>query len=176
MSVSSLRSFGFILKDVNRLHVQRFEQRAGTLGLTLPQCKTLIYLANNEGISQVQLSEIADIESMTLVRILDRMQADGWLERRSDPTDRRANRLFLKSKGKRLLEDIWGLVDRTRQEAFARIPKRQIELMISVLEKVRNNIASLEPLPSVRPAAAPVQGVRRVATDSSRARRDRTVS
>jgi DNA-binding MarR family transcriptional regulator len=172
MPLSSLRNFGFLLKDLNRLHVQRFEQRAGTLGLTLPQCKTLIYLANNEGISQVQLAELTDIESMSLVRILDRMQADGWLERRNDPADRRANQLFLKAKGRRLLEDIWGLVDLTRQEAFAGIPKRQIELMIAVLERVRDNIASLTPLPNARPTAS-LNGARRV--DSPRVRRDRTI-
>ena len=81
------------------------------LGLTLPQCKALVYLAEHEGISQVQLAELTDIEPMTLVRILDRMESDGWLERRNDPADRRARRLYLKPEGKALVDDIWHLVD-----------------------------------------------------------------
>ena len=66
------------MKDLSRLYVQRFEQRAAVHGLTLPQCKALVYLATNEGISQVQLAERTDIEPMSLVRILDRMESEGW--------------------------------------------------------------------------------------------------
>jgi MarR family transcriptional regulator, transcriptional regulator for hemolysin len=145
------RTFGFLVKDVDRRNAQRFEQRARALGLTLPQCRVLLYLANNEGISQVHLSEITDIEPMTLVRILDRMESDGWLERRPDPTDRRARRLYLKTEGKPLVDDIWRLVHLTRQEAFAGIPKKQVDLLITLLEKVQRNLAALDP---ISPSAA----------------------
>ena len=138
---------------MSRRNVQRFEERARSLGLTLPQCRVLLYLANNEGISQVHLAEITDIEPMTLVRILDRMESDGWLERRADPADRRARRLYLKAEGKPLVEDIWRLVELTRQEAFAGIPKKQAELLITLLEKVQRNLATLDPLAAS--AAAP---------------------
>lgn len=66
-----LRTFGFLLRDVSRRYVQHFDQRAGALRLTLPQCKVLVYLANHEGITQVQLAELTDLEPMTLVRVLD---------------------------------------------------------------------------------------------------------
>jgi MarR family transcriptional regulator for hemolysin len=79
-----------------------------------------IYPAGNEGISQVQLAELTDIEPMTLVRILDRMESDGWLERRSDPADRRARRLYLTQEGKPMVNKIWLLADSTRH---ARVPE-----------------------------------------------------
>jgi len=142
------RTFGFLLKDVDRRNVQRFEQRARSLGLTLPQCRVLLYLANNEGISQVHLAEITDIEPMTLVRILDRMESDGWLERRADPADRRARCLYLKIEGKPLVDDIWRLVDLTREEAFTGIPKKKADLLITLLEKVQRNLAALDPISS----------------------------
>lgn len=152
--MNPLRSFGFLLKDVSRLYVQRFEERARVLGLTLPQCKALVHLAQREGISQAQLCESADIDPMTLVRILDRMESDGWLERRSDPTDRRARCLFLKSKGKPLVDDIWHLSDLTRGEAFADIPSEETEHLIALLETVRNNLVALKSQPTAPPAAA----------------------
>jgi len=151
--LDSMRNFGFLLKDTCRLYVQRFEQRAAALGLTLPQCKALVYLARSEGISQAQLSESAEIEPMTLVRILDRMESDGWLERRSDPADRRARRLYLKPRSKPLLDDIWQLADVTRGEAFAGIPRLQAEHFIAVLEKIHSNMGSLG---SLQPPASPV--------------------
>lgn len=163
------RSFGFLLKDVSRLYVQRFEQRAAVHGLTLPQCRALVYLANNEGISQVQLAELTDIEPMSLVRILDRMEAEGLVERRNHPADRRARCLYLKPKAKPLIDEIWQLVELTRREAFNGIPKKQTELLISLLGKIQNNFQSCEPLPA--DSDLPAQGERRAA-GPARAGRD----
>ncbi len=163
------RSFGFLLKDASRLYVQRFEQRAAVHGLTLPQCRALVYLANNEGTSQVQLAELTDIEPMSLVRILDRMEAEGLVERRNHPADRRARCLYLKPKAKPLIEEIWQLVELTRREAFNGIPKKQTELLISLLEKIQNNFQSCEPLPT--DSDLPAQGERRAA-GPARAGRD----
>ena len=81
--MNPLRTFGFLLKDTSRRYVDRFEQRARSLGLTLPQCKVLVYLANNEGMSQAQLAERTDLEPMTLVRTVDSLESQGCLERRN---------------------------------------------------------------------------------------------
>ena len=169
--MNPLRSFGFLLKETSRLYVRRFEQRADALGLTLAQCKVLIYLADHEGISQVQLGDLTDLEPMTLVRVLDRMESNGWLERRSDPADRRARRLYLKSKGKPLVDEIWHLVDLTRREAFLGIPRKHADLMFELLEKIQSNFASLEPPPM--PAVASLRSGR-ANTGTARSRRERT--
>src|SRR5580692_3315259 len=101
--MDSHRNFGFLLKDLSRRYVQRFEQHARDLSLTLPQCKVLCKLEPNEGMSQARLAELAEIEPMTMVRIIDRMEADGLLERRADPADRRARCLYLTKKARPLL-------------------------------------------------------------------------
>jgi DNA-binding MarR family transcriptional regulator len=152
------RSFGFLLKDASRLYVQRFERHAREHALTLDQCKALVNLAKNEGISQRRLSELADIEPMNLVRILDRMEADGWLERRADPVDRRARRLFLRAKARPLVDEIWQLAELTRSEALARVANDQRELFVELLERVRSTLAALgdQPAEAVRePRKAP---------------------
>jgi MarR family transcriptional regulator for hemolysin len=142
------RRFGFILKDVSRLYVQRFEQHAAALGLTLPQCRALVRLAEREGVSQVKLAELTDLEPMALVRILDRMEAEGWLERRVDPRDRRVRCLYLTRKAKPLLEDIRRLMDLTWGDAFAGIPKNKSELVTELLDTVRSNLLGLAPVPA----------------------------
>lgn len=170
--MNTLRSFGFLLTDTSRRYVHRFEQRArAALGLTLPQCKALVNLARHEGISQSQLGELADIEPMTLVRILDRMERDGWVERCSHPTDRRARRLYLKDKGRALMEEIWRLSDLTRGEALADIRKPQCEQMVALLGKIRDNLAALEPLPAA--AAERPAGRSRGAAGAARVSRER---
>ena len=168
--MNPLRTFGFLLKETSRLYVERFEQRAGALSLTLPQCKVLVYLADHEGISQVQLAELTELELMTLVRVLDRMQSDGWLERRNDPADRRARRLYLKPKGKPLVDEIWHLVDLTHREAFAGISKKHADLLIELLQKIQSNCTALKPLQTVPSVASPNGSVNAGAVRGRRAR------
>jgi MarR family transcriptional regulator, transcriptional regulator for hemolysin len=139
--VDSEHASGLFL-TVSRLYLKRFEQRARAHGMTLQQCKVLFYLGSYEGISQVQLGQLTDIEPMTLVRILDRLQSRGILERRHDRADRRARRIYLRPEGKPLVEAIWHTVELTRQEAFAGIRKRHAALMIAVLENVQHNLAA----------------------------------
>jgi DNA-binding MarR family transcriptional regulator len=98
--------------------------------------------------SQSQLAELIDAEPMNLLRIVDRMEADGWLERRTDPADRRARRLYLKPKAGPLVDRIWELSDQTRAEALAGIPRPQIEQLIDLLEKMQGNLSAPPAIPA----------------------------
>jgi MarR family transcriptional regulator, transcriptional regulator for hemolysin len=138
--------FGFLLHDVTRLYQRRFEQRSAQLSLTLPQCKTLSLLARNEGISQRQLADLADIDAMSIVRILDRMEADGWVERRADPQDRRARRLAVTAKARPLLDQILEMGTATRTEGLAGLDGQQRDQLVSMLERCQLNLQALPPL------------------------------
>jgi MarR family transcriptional regulator, transcriptional regulator for hemolysin len=164
-------TFGFLLEETIRLYARRFERRSGVLGLTFAQCKVLVHLVDHEGISQVRLAELTDLEPMALARALDGLECRGWLERRNNPADRRTRRLLLQAKSRPLVDDIWHLLDLTQREAFAGIPMRHSELMIELLEKIQSNLALAEPLPVV--AAAGIQSGRASAAQS---RRERTTS
>jgi MarR family transcriptional regulator, transcriptional regulator for hemolysin len=158
--IKDSKNLGLMLRDVGRLYVRRFEQHAESLGLTLPQCTALMRLANNEGVSQVRLAELTDLEPMTLLRILDRMESEGWLERRSDPRDRRIRCLFLTPRAKPLLDDIFRLIELTRREAVAGIPKRQGDLLLKSLDMIRSNFIALGPLPAAGTLPPPPVGRR----------------
>ncbi|MGH8229839.1 MAG: MarR family winged helix-turn-helix transcriptional regulator [Steroidobacteraceae bacterium] len=140
------RNLGFLLKDVTRLYTRRFEERAQRLALTLPQCKALAYLANNEGISQKRLAELIEIDPMTLVRMLDRMEADGWVQRRADPEDRRARSLAVTEPARSIVEQIWALAHRTRDEALAGLSSGERTMLIELLERVHLNLLELKRL------------------------------
>jgi MarR family transcriptional regulator, transcriptional regulator for hemolysin len=139
-----MRNFGFLLKEVSRRYVLRFEVRARAISLNLPQAKALVRLENNEGVSQARLAELAEVDPMTMVRMLDRMEADGLLERRPDPADRRARCLYLTAKAKPILTEIWRVSEETRAEVFAGVGKGERELFMDVLECIYDNISRLE--------------------------------
>ena len=140
------RQLGFLLKDTTRRYTRRFEERAQALSLTLAQCRALLHLENNEGVSQKRLSELTELDPMTLVRILDRMESDGWVQRRFDPTDRRAHTLWLTPKSRPVLEHIARLVTETRAETLHGLSNEERAKLIELLERVHANLSSLPPL------------------------------
>src|ERR1700730_5042076 len=146
-----LRNFGYLLKDLGRLYTRRFEERAQALQLTLAQCKALGQLARNEGVSQARLAELAESDPMSMVRILDHMEAEGWVERRADPNDRRARRLYMKDQGRFILKEILQLGDATRAEVLSGRGAEEPGRLIDMLERIHATARALAALPA--PAA-----------------------
>jgi DNA-binding MarR family transcriptional regulator len=136
------RTLGFVLHDVARFLRRRFEQRAreADLGLTRAQWSVLAHLARQEGINQAALAQIMEIEPITLVRLLDRLQAAGLVERRPDPADRRARVLYLTPAARPLLERIWALAAAVREEAMAGLPDAERDQLIGMLLKIKGNL------------------------------------
>lgn len=138
------QTIGFLLKDVTRLYVARFEQHAQQLSLNLTQCKVLVHLERSEGISQARLAELVCIEPMAMARLVPRMEEEGLIERRPDPQDRRAWQLFLTRKGRARLEDVWRVAAQVRAELFADIPKADRDTFVRVLVAAHDNLTRLE--------------------------------
>jgi MarR family transcriptional regulator, transcriptional regulator for hemolysin len=146
------RSFGYLVHDVARLFARRFDQRVLLfLGLTRSQCRVLGYLARHEGINQAGLADLLEIKPMTLVRQLDRMEEDGWIERRPDPGDRRARRLVLTEKARPILARILDLSSTVRHEAFADLTEEEGRQLIDLLRRVHHNLYEGVPPPAVIP-------------------------
>jgi DNA-binding MarR family transcriptional regulator len=169
------RSFGFLVNDVARLFGRRFDHNGRRLGLTRAQCRTLGYLARNEGINQAGLADLLEIRPMTLVRQIDRMEEAGWIERRPDPGDRRARLLYLTGKARPVLSRIWSVANETRDEALARLSPGEAITLIDLLQRAHatlservsgparspgaervagNRVAAARPVPQPRPAVA----------------------
>jgi MarR family transcriptional regulator for hemolysin len=146
---------GFLLDDVAHLYTRRFEDRSQELALTLTQCKALVALAHCGGVSQKRLAEISETDPARLVRILDRLEAVGWAERRSDPQDRRAHSLAITQSAKPVVQNIWQIVRDTNTEALQGFTGDELHLLMDLLERVHANLLALEardpePIPARR--------------------------
>ena len=150
------RSFGFLVNDVARLFGRRFDHNGRRLGLTRTQCRTIGYIARNEGINQAGLADLLEIRPMTLVRQIDRMEEAGWIERRADPADRRARRLFLTAKARPILGRILDVANETRDEALARIKPGEAEQLIDLLERVHATLSERVPWPGGETSEGPI--------------------
>jgi len=134
-------TLGFVLHEVARLLKRRFEQKAKELGLTRAQWQTLAYLNVHEGIHQGKLADILEIESITLVRILDKLEARGLIERRQHPTDRRMWQLYLRDEARPLIAEMQKIGDATRGEALAGVTDADRELLLQTLKTMKRNLA-----------------------------------
>lgn len=136
------RSFGFIVSDVTRLLRRSFNERAQRmgLGLTPAQWQALAHVSRNEGINQGALAQILEVQPITLSRLIDHLEVAGWVDRRPDPGDRRAVRLFLTDAAQPILQRIRAVAMETMAEAMAGIPDDERERIIDALLVVRENL------------------------------------
>ena len=85
-----------------------------------------------------------EIETITLGRHIDRLEAKGWVERRRDPADRRAWNLYLNTKVQPVLDDLRTFSEITRKEALAGIPESDSERLIDMLLQIKGNMLELD--------------------------------
>lgn len=143
-------SMGFLLGDASRLLRRRFDQDARAIGVTRPQWRLLFALSRAEGINQGGLAEQLEVEAITLCRMVDRLQDAGLVERRADPADRRAWRLFLTDKARPLLDDMRVIGDRVIEEALTGLDTAQRDALTEALDVIRTNLSG-------RPADEPLK-------------------
>jgi MarR family transcriptional regulator, transcriptional regulator for hemolysin len=135
--------FGFILNDVARLMRTYADYKAAQFGITRAQWAVLVRLDRSEGLNQSELAEMLDLQPITLTRLLDKLSDGGLIERRPDPDDRRAKRLFLTSAARPLLEQLALLGEETMANALEGVPPEDVERMVSDLVVVRENLRRL---------------------------------
>jgi DNA-binding MarR family transcriptional regulator len=130
--------------ESSRLLRNFIEHRAKGRGTTRAQWIVLFRLRAQEGLSQVDLADVLELQPISLVRLLDRLVEHGLLERRPDPRDRRANRLFLTRSGRQLVDDLDSLRDGIAVDVFRDIPSEAIATTLETLRSVKDRIKSLD--------------------------------
>jgi DNA-binding MarR family transcriptional regulator len=137
-------SFGFLLSDVARLLKRNFNRRVRPLGLTESQWRALARLSRQQGINQATLADLLDIKPITLTQAIDRLEELELVERRADPTDRRAYRLFLSARAGPVVDELWRIAAETREEAMAGVPPAVHRQLIEGLAMIKSNLLAAE--------------------------------
>jgi MarR family transcriptional regulator for hemolysin len=140
---SKNREFAFIINDVARLLRTYADHKAAQFGMTRAQWAVLVRLDRAEGLNQSELAEILDLQPITLTRLLDKLCDSGLIERRPDPDDRRAKRLFLTAAARPVLKQLASLGEETMAGALAGVTPGSVEQMVSQLATVKENLRRL---------------------------------
>jgi MarR family transcriptional regulator, transcriptional regulator for hemolysin len=143
MALDSKRQFVAQLVESSRLLRNYIDHRAKGRGTTRAQWIVLFRLREQEGLSQVDLADVLELQPISLVRLLDRLVEHGLLERQHDPRDRRANRLFLTTAGRQLVDDLDSLRDSIAQTVLQDVSSEAIQTTLETLRAIKDRIKGL---------------------------------
>ena len=118
-----------------------FARRLTGSSLTLAQARALVYVSRNEGIRQVELAGLLEVQPITLARLVDQLGAAGLVERRADPADGRAYQLYLTPTAKAPLEEIARVGATVRAQALKGLSEREAGAVLDGLRRMRQNLA-----------------------------------
>lgn len=135
-------NLAYLLGDVSRLIRRTFQQRIEGSTLTLAQARALVYISRNEGMRQVDLAEMLEIQPITLARLIDLLEQNELVERRSAPADRRVCLLFLTPAATPHLAAIREVARTIFAEVLHGVDKQQIAAFHAVLHRMRENLGT----------------------------------
>jgi MarR family transcriptional regulator, transcriptional regulator for hemolysin len=121
-------NFLFTLAELQRLVRAYADKQAARYGITRAQWAVLAKVERSEGLKQSELAEQMEMQPITLTRLIDRLCDNGWIERRGDDTDRRVNRLYLRTDAHRLLAQLETIKENVRnaiQNAPGEAPRKE---------------------------------------------------
>ena len=132
-----------LLYETTRLWRDRYERELHDQlpHLTVARCTVLIYLAQHEGANQSALAQFLDIRPSTLVRLLDQLEAAGFVARTPDPHDRRAHLLVLTAKVRPIVASIHSLVGRSYDDRRLGISKAEVNQLQALLYRIQSSLA-----------------------------------
>jgi MarR family transcriptional regulator for hemolysin len=134
------REIAFTIMDVARMLRTYADQRARQFGISRAQWGVLVRLDRSEGLKQSELAEILDLQPISLTRLLDRLAENGLIERRADPNDRRANRLYLTPAARPLLEQLAGLGEDMMAHVLVGLDGKANECLLRDLRAIKDNL------------------------------------
>ena len=134
---------GYVLSDVARLIRTVFDRRVRDIGLTRAQWLVLTRLYRRPGASQTELADMLEIDRASAGRMIDRMQKNGWVERRADDGDRRVNRLHLTADARRAHRGMWAIAEATVDDALAPLSAAERDQFTRLAARVKGQLQSM---------------------------------
>lgn len=140
-----LPEFGFLIYDIGRLMRSEVMERLSGLGMTEAQWRAVAHLSRMEGCRQVDLAQALQVRAITLARVIDRLEAAGYVKRVKHQQDRRAVTLHLTNAARPVVAKLRSLGGMIQDEALADFSASERKKLTEMLETIRGRLASGRP-------------------------------
>jgi DNA-binding MarR family transcriptional regulator len=135
--------FGFLIHDVSRLRRVVVDRALKPLGITRSQWWVLAFLSRRDGMTQTALAADLDLTKVAIGGLLDRMEAAGFVERRSDASDGRARRVFLTRAGARMVTTIRENVEQIEIEILDKVSEGDLNQAATTLLTIKETLLEI---------------------------------
>jgi len=143
MSLDERRQLIAQLVESSRILRNYIDHRAKQRGTTRAQWVVLFRLRAQEGLSQVDLADVLELQPISLVRLLDRLVEQGLVERRPDPNDRRANRLYLSAAGRKFVDELDSVRDAIAADVLQHMSDEAVATSLATVRELKERIKAL---------------------------------
>ncbi|OGT49051.1 MAG: hypothetical protein A3E82_01375 [Gammaproteobacteria bacterium RIFCSPHIGHO2_12_FULL_38_11] len=131
---------GILLKKAARLFEQVANKNLSELDVTHAQTVILVRLLEQDGQNQIELTKSAGLDQSTVVRLLDRMERDGLINRIRNKDDRRVYNFYLAKKAQKICQQLQGHSKVMTEIAHASISKKDMEKLKKLIITVIDNL------------------------------------
>lgn len=134
--------FGYLLHDVSRTRRTLIDHWMKPLGITRAQWSLLSALSRggNDGMMQVDLARLLEVGKVTIGGLVDRLEASGHVERRPDPDDRRAKRVYITEQGWKMIRSMIAVAEKMNKKVMSGVSDRDLATVERVLLVIKTNI------------------------------------
>lgn len=134
---------GFLIHDVSRMRRHAFDEFMKPLGITRAQWWVLAHLSRQDGMMQTQLADILEVGKASLGTVIERLDAGGWIERRPDPSDKRAKRIYLARSSHQLLERMGEFERDFNEKILSSLTARERQVLTRLLSTVKESLSQM---------------------------------
>ena len=131
----------YLFVQVMKLHRKLAETGLNEFGLHVGQELVLLWLNEQDGMTQSELADALSIEAATVTKVLQRMEAAGLVERRQDSDDARVSRVYLMPKSRELIEPLRGLWAEVEQKTIKGLSEPEVMLLRRLLLQILENLS-----------------------------------
>lgn len=141
MTKNSKHLLGMRIVVIARRWRQFLDDRLSASGLSDATWAPLVHLHRADGwLHHKDLAARIGLDVSSLVRLLDKLEEQGLIERCQDPADRRAKRLSLTAAGKHRVDEIMGVVAQLEEELLQDVDDRTAEAMMSAFSRIEERL------------------------------------
>jgi DNA-binding MarR family transcriptional regulator len=133
----------WLLADASRLIRKLADRRLSAIGLTRAQWQALGNLRRLGPLTQAALAEIMEIETATVARLTDRLEAAGWIERRPDAADRRVKLVSMTEKAAAVMDEVGVIGQKLRDDMLTDLSESERDELVRLLNTIKTRLIRL---------------------------------
>ena len=138
---SPRRQVGLRMTVISRLQRNNFDRKVAGLNVTRSQWAMIAIVARYPGSTQRTIAEYLEMSEASAGRLIDRLCADGLLERRDRRDDRRARAVYLTEAAGPLLEKLGAIAVESEARMFSGFSDEEIQQLLGFMDRIYENVS-----------------------------------